>query len=160
MSENVSLEPEEFSQEEVDGEIIEVETPQKRGLLSRIGCGVLLIIWFTLLLTPCVFFYLASNGEIRIWHSDIPEPHTHPRFLIELITEVDYRGLRFVNTSVVDPVLDDNALCVQTNVSYFLWETAEDNQDTSYCDCYARETDDSEWIWNQTVPEVCQDESS
>jgi len=129
--------------------------PPKQNVIKRFGCGLLVILWFTVLLLPCALFYLAANGEIRIWQNDVPEPYSHPRLLIELVSEVDYRGLRFVNSSIVDTDLDDNALCVQTNVSYFLWETVEDNQDVAFCDCYVREDIDSIWTLTETIPDIC-----
>lgn len=152
MSETSSSKPE---TNDSSHDIQVVNQSKKRSRFSRFGCGLLLVVWFTLLLTPCALFYLAANGEIRIWHSDIPEPHSHPRLLIELITEVDYRGLRLVNSSVVDTDLNDNSTCVQTNVSYLLWETVEDNQDVSFCDCYIRDDSNTNWMLSETISESC-----
>lgn len=128
----------------------------KPNVLKRASCGILLIIWFTALLTPCLLIYLASNGEIRIWHTDIPEPHAHPRLLIELITEVDYRGLRIVNSTITEVRSDDDSLtCIDTNVRYLLWESAEDDQDVAYCDCYQRENSESIWTLTSTSLNSC-----
>lgn len=156
MSENIQPKPDspELSST-IEEQIEEIQPQPKRSLLSRLGCGFLLVIWFVVLMTPCALLYLASNGEIRIGHTDIPDAHEHPRLSIELVTEVDSRGLRIVNSSVVDNMPDDNALCVQTNVRFLLWRTSENNQDTLYCDCYERDTADAEWIFNQTMPEMC-----
>ena len=49
----------------------DVITPQKRRVVRRIGCALLLAGWFVILLTPCALFYLAANGEIRLDHRDI-----------------------------------------------------------------------------------------
>jgi hypothetical protein len=152
MSENVELDSE---LNPILDENEQVEIRQKRSLLSRLGCSFLLIIWFAVLLTPCTLIYLASNGEIRFSHSDIPDSYDHPRLSIELVTEVKSRGLRVVNSSVVDNDLNDNLMCVQTNVRFLLWQTNEDNQDVSFCDCYERDNVDSEWIFTGSTPDVC-----
>lgn len=156
MSENVQLEPDSPDlNATVEEQITEIPLQPKRSLLSRLGCGFLLVIWFVVLLTPCALLYLASNGEIRIWHTDIPDPYEHPRLSIELVTEVDSRGLRVLNSSVVDAISDDDALCVQTNVRFLLWQTDEDNQDVSFCDCYVRANADADWTLNQTLIDSC-----
>jgi len=153
MSENIQLESEPISN--LSEEDVEELTPPKRSLLSRLGCGFLLVIWFVILLTPCALLYLASYGEIRIWHSDIPDTYDHPRLSIELVTEVKSRGLRVTNSSVVDHNQDDNLMCVQTHVRFLLWQTNEDSQDTAYCDCYERTGLDSDWVFSQMTPDIC-----
>ena len=142
--------------ENLDPLPVNISEQSKPNVLKRAGCGILLIIWFTVLLTPCLLLYLASNGEIRIWHADIPEPHAHPRLLIELISEVDYRGLRIVNSTITNNILDnDNHTCVSTHVRYLLWESAEEDQDVSYCDCYKRENSESIWALTSTTADSC-----
>ncbi len=154
MSENVQLESEaELVNDEQNSEVL---IKAKRSLFSRLGCYFLLGIWFTILLTPCALLYLASNGEIRISHSDIPDSYEHPQLSIELVSEVDSRGLRIVNSSVVDNVLNDNLMCIQTNVRFLLWQTEEDNQNVSFCDCYERADSDSVWTFIQTTPDHCE----
>lgn len=153
MSENVQLES---VAEPVNEEpITELPVRPKRSLLSRLGCSVLLVIWFAILLTPCALIYLASNGEIRISHSDIPDSYLHPLLSIELLTEVDSRGLRIVNSSVAENSFDDDLLCVQTDVRFLLWKTDEENQDVTFCDCYERANSDSGWTFTQTLPDGC-----
>lgn len=147
--------PEDVATQSVETEISPQEQLGEPNPIKRLGCGLLLVIWFMLLLTPCTLFYLATNGEIRVWHSDIPEPHSHPRLLVELVSEIDYRGLRLERSSSVDNDLSDNATCVQTSVSYLLWESIEDDLDTTYCDCYVREDDVSEWVLTSTVLNMC-----
>jgi hypothetical protein len=131
------------------------EHVQKQNPIKRVGCSLLLVLWFTLLLSPCALFYLAANGEIRVWHADIPEAHAHPRLLIELVSEVDYRGLQFTRSFEVNSSELDDLSCVQTDVSYFLWESVEDNQDVSYCDCYIKDDTESKWQLNETYAEPC-----
>lgn len=148
MSENVQHESESIYN-------LDVPVRPKRSLFSRLGCGIVLVIWFMILLTPCALLYLASNGEIRILHTDIPDAYEHPRLSIELVSEVKSRGLRVINSSVVDNDLDDNLMCVQTNVRFLLWQTNEDNQDTAYCDCYERNESDAGWSFSQSTPDIC-----
>lgn len=135
-------------------ELEPVTVVKKPHPIKRFGCGVLLVIWFTLLLTPCGLFYLAGNGEIRIWHNDIPEPEVHPRLLLELVTEIDYRGLQLTRSFPVSSA-SDNSVCVQTDVSFFLWQSIEDDLDSSYCDCYERTDLDSTWQLSDTSTSIC-----
>ncbi len=151
MSENLPLDNENNTEETPQTDEIVVAT--KPHPVKRLGCGILLVAWFTLLMTPCMLFYLASNGEIRIWHSDIPEPDAHPRVLVELITEIDYRGLQLTRSFPVNA--SESAVCVQTDVSFFLWHSIEENLDSSYCDCYQRDEDNSDWLLNETTIGVC-----
>lgn len=148
-------EPSTPSPKENEQQRSEIVAQHKRSPIKRMGCGLLLVFWFTILLSPCALFYLAANGEIRIWHGDIPEPHAHPRLLIELISEVDYRGVSVTNSSVLDQNPNDSEICVQTDVRYFLWETIDDNPDVSYCECYAREETDSLWTLTETTTDTC-----
>ena len=125
--------------------------------LRRLGCGLLLICWFVLLLTPCALFYLAANGEIRFWHGeDVPQPHAHPRLLVSLISDADHRGLRIESSSPLADSTDENALCLQTRVRFVLWESNEGSQDTAYCDCYRRTDVEAAWILEDTFGGACQ----
>ena len=108
----------------------------KRSPLARLGCGFFLTLWFALLLTPCALFYLATNNEIRIMHSDIPQPHAHPRLLISLISEAADRGLRIVRSFTAGGETVATSICVETNVVFLLWESSGDSRNVSYCDCY------------------------
>lgn len=151
MPENLSLEPEQIEQlTDQQDPVIVVQKPHP---IKRLGCGLLLVLWFTLLLTPCALFYLAANGEIRIWHSDIPEPSAHPRLLVELVSEVDYRGLQLTRSYSVGAPADN--ICIQTDVNFYLWESIEDELDTSYCDCYERSSAEDAWQLYQTVTDTC-----
>ena len=129
--------------------------PKKRSLAKRLGCGLLLISWFLLLLTPCALFYLAANGEIRIHHADIPQPHEHPRLQISLISEADDRGLRIVTSFIVEPSDADRALCVETDVRFVLWESSAGDQDSRYCDCYGRASATAAWELTDTFGGAC-----
>ena len=123
--------------------------------IVRLGCGALLAFWFILLLIPCALFYLAANGEIRFWHRDIPQSHSHPLLLISLVSQADNRGLRIENSSAVDNGADETSICIQTLVRFALWETNEDSQDVSYCDCYRRVDAAAVWELDSTFSGVC-----
>ena len=130
------------------------EEPRNPSLLRRLGCGLVLALWFLLLLTPCALFYLAANGEIRLQHGEIPQPHSHPRLLISLISDQDNRGLQVMRSSAVGDV-SDLRVCVETAVSYILWESNSGNQNVIYCDCYQRADDTAAWTLKSTQPVPC-----
>ena len=48
---------------EAPGEIVQ---EGKKSLPRRLGCWLLIVLWFALLMTPCGLFYLAANGEIPL----------------------------------------------------------------------------------------------
>lgn len=115
----------------------------QRSMARRLGCVLALLFWFTALLTPCALFYLASHGEIRFDHRDIPQPHAHPLLLVSLVSEAEDRGLRIETSWKADSQSDDAMLCVQTSVRFLLWEYSGGNQNVSYCDCYTRRDSES-----------------
>ena len=130
-------------------------TWKKRGPLRRLACGLLLSLWFLLLLTPCALFYLATHGEIRLFHADIPQPHSQPRLLISLINDVENRGLQIVR-SIPFRESDNMAVCVETVVNYLLWASSEGNQDVVYCDCYERADTAASWSLKETRLSACE----
>ncbi len=128
----------------------------KKSLPRRLGCWLLIVIWFLFLLTPCGLFYLAANGEIRLDHSEIPDAHAHPRLLVSLISESESRGLR-IERSTLKIAQDDTQLCVETAVTFLLWESSGGNQDVHFCDCYLRADVDSAWRLESTFGAACRD---
>ncbi len=127
-----------------------------RSLPRRIGCALLLAIWFTLLLAPCALFYLATNGEIRFMHADVPQPHEHPRLLISLISESSDRGLRIESSTITADIDLPRAVCIETTVRFLFWQASGGNQDTSYCDCYHRAELNANWQLSDTYSGACQ----
>lgn len=95
-----------------------------------IGCG--LIVWFLFVLSPCILFTLASQGEIIIPQGNLPEQQIR----IWLIMEIEQRGLGISSTSVHER---DGTQCLQTNVSYWLWQGSAAS--LSYCQCFTRAED-------------------
>ena len=134
---------------------VEAAAPQRPGLIRRAGCGLLLIFWFCLLLTPCGLFYLAANQEFRLDHREIPQPHAHPWLLISLISEQTDRGIRIERSSLAGATSGANRVCVETSVRFLLWEASGGNQDTRYCDCYQRADTESSWQLEATFSDAC-----
>ncbi|MCU0466943.1 MAG: hypothetical protein MUF38_20555 [Anaerolineae bacterium] len=102
-----------------------------RGLAWRAGC---IAIWLPLILLPFVLLILAANGEIVISNGgDMPEPEAHPWLRATLIMEIDTRGLNITRSSIASR--DEGGLtCVQTDVSFLLWQG--EGEPARYCDCY------------------------
>lgn len=126
---------------------------KKRTPLQRVGCAVLIIIWFVIMLIPMALIILAIEGNITVHHGrSVPDRHEHPRLQIRLITELDYRGFQITN-STLDQDSEAN-LCIQTNVRYILWQG--DGEDAQFCDCYSRENPDRDWQFTGTTSGRCE----
>ncbi len=132
--------------------IVEYTVVQKKpSLLRQMGCGFMLVIWFVMLLLPFAMIVLAVEGQIRIGHSgDIPDRHEHPLLQIDLLTEIDYRGLQITRTSVNEK---SGEICLETRVSYILWQGT--GEPATYCDCYERDATESVWQLRETILAGC-----
>ena len=131
-------------------------TPYENGVSPRrkrrgIGCWILIAMWFLLLLAPCAVFLLVVQGEITIWHSNIPDPESHPRFQISLISEAEYRGLMVTSSSINPP--NGEQLCLQTDVRFILWEGDADS--SRYCDCYIQSATSEGWQFSGSTTGEC-----
>lgn len=123
------------------------ELPRRRSPLRRLGCGLMLVIWFAILLLPCALVVIAVRQEIVISQGDAPGQQT--RFW--LISEADQRGFGLSTASVMQ--ISENALCVQTNVHFYLWTGSADP--LTYCECYERVNADAPWSLTSTSDGVC-----
>jgi hypothetical protein len=123
-------------------------------VIRRLGCGLMIALWFAILLLPGGMFWLATGGEIRIPHINIPEPDYHPFFQINLIMNAQNRGLQMTRTSPV--TLDEEHVCVQGNVSYLLWESDDTAVSATYCQCYERADSEADWAFTTQATEACQ----
>ena len=121
---------------------------RKRGLLGRLGCALGLLVWLVLILSPCLVFTLATQGELVLNLGSAPSQTARAW----LVMEADERGLGLSLPSV-QPSADGNALCVQTDVRYLLWQGQTDS--VSYCECYRRASADAPWDHVSTVEGVC-----
>lgn len=121
---------------------------------GKIGCAFGLILWFTVMMTPCVLFWFGFGNEVIIPHANVPYAHEHPLFKLGLLMTADYRGLSVTNSSIFAD--HDNAVCVQTNVNFLLWENRNrDNPATIYCDCYERANPETSWQLIRTDSGEC-----
>lgn len=133
-------------------EYVVQEHPKKRSLSRRVGCVLILVLWFLILLLPLGFFILAVDGQLTLsQRGDVPDKHQHPLFQINLITEVDYRGIQFTNSTIHRQ--DDLNVCVQTDVRYLLWQG--EGESAQYCDCYMRTAQEDDWQYETTTPGQC-----
>ena len=104
----------------------------RRSPLRRLGCIIALVIWFAVLLSPCFLIVLATQQEIVVSTGSAPGQQTR----LWLISEIDARGLALSSASVREQ--DESAICVQTDVRFFLW--AGTAAPVSYCECYERDS--------------------
>jgi hypothetical protein len=122
--------------------------PRKRGPLQRLGCGIALVLWFLLILSPCILFMLASRGELTLTLGSAPGQTAR----VWLVMEADERGLGY-SWPTVHARDDGRALCVQTDVSFALWQGQA--EPISYCECYQRAAEDASWDFVETIQGVC-----
>ena len=121
-------EQQENPQEEVEVVVVRRSLGER---LGRLGC---VAVWFAAMMIPFALIILAARGEIIIPTGDAPEQ----RIRLWLIMEPYERGLGISRAAIVEV---DDLSCVQTDVSFLLWEgQAEDG--VSYCECYTRSGDD------------------
>ncbi|GAB5489947.1 MAG: hypothetical protein Phog2KO_01620 [Phototrophicaceae bacterium] len=121
--------------------------------VGRAIFAVLLVLWFTLLTLPCAMIWLAFGNTITIPRGNIPESELHPRLEVQLIMEIDNRGLKFTTTDVSQS--NDLNLCIENNIGYFLWENDTSAEPASYCQCYQREDAESEWEFIEQFETAC-----
>jgi hypothetical protein len=106
-----------------------------RRMLRRIGCGALIVLWFVVLMLPCLAVVLATQHEIVLTHSDIPDDN----FRIWLIQDAKQRGIAISNSTRVDGA--DGAICTVTDSKFLMWQGQADP--SHYCSCYAHQ--DNNW---------------
>ena len=121
--------------------------PSGRSPLRRLGCGCALLIWFLVLLSPCFIIVLATQGQITISQGDLPGQEVR----IWLVQEANERGVGISSTSSYDH--SNGEICVQTVVTYVLWQGL--GEPATYCDCYERVGEDSDWSLVSTTPGAC-----
>lgn len=124
--------------------------PRRFRWLRRLGCTLLLVIWFTILLMPCFMLVLATQQQITISQGSLPDQYLR----IWLIMEPAQRGLGISTTSVHPPKdanLPADSLCLQTNVNYLLWQGQ--GETSGYCECYHQE--DTNWTPVATYSTTC-----
>ncbi|MDQ7026070.1 MAG: hypothetical protein Q9P01_09725 [Anaerolineae bacterium] len=120
---------------------------------GKIGCGLLLVIWFSLLMLPFLMFWLASGRSVTIPHSNIPNANQYPRFEMSLIMSQENRGLQ-LTTSDVQRNSSDN-LRVEVHVNYLLWVSEADDNAAVYCDRFERNNSDADWMFIESLNTPC-----
>src|SRR5687768_10742622 len=107
-------------------QLITYVLPPKRSPLRRLGCTIAVILWFIVLLTPCLCIVLASQGEIAIRLGDVPGQS----FRLWLLSESHQRGLG-ISRPAIYTTEGENQVCLQIDVSFILW--AGGAEATTYC---------------------------
>jgi len=120
-----------------------VQAPRSRrlpliaGLILFVSCG----------LCSCLMITLASQGEIVIPMGSAPDQVAR----VWLVMDARQRGIGVSSARVTSS--SENALCVQTNVSYVLWQGSGDA--VVYCECYTRLDDSPPWEWVEAITGEC-----
>lgn len=128
------------------------ETPppptRRRGPLGRLGCALGLLVWLVLILSPCLVFTLATQGEITVTVGGAPGQSAR----LWLVMEANERGLG-LSLPTAQTSAEGDAVCVQTDVRYLLWQGQAES--VSYCECYRRAADEAPWDFVTTIEGSC-----
>jgi hypothetical protein len=124
----------------------EPSAPSLIRYLRRLGCALLLAVWFTVLLLPCALIVLATKGEIVVAQGGLPGQYIR----VWLVMEEDQRGLGISSTSAVR---SEGAECLQTGVNYVLWQGSAES--ATYCDCFTRSGESEAWNLLETYNGAC-----
>lgn len=120
-----------------------ITVPDSR--FGKLGCGLLVVIWFAVLMLPCAMFWLATGNAFTLNHANVPEPQEHPLLQVQLIMDVDNRGLQISRSSIQQS--SETNLCVSSQVNYLLWASDGDDLNVAFCQCYDRETANDAWTF-------------
>ena len=100
--------------------------------LRYLGYAAVLLLWFTVMLTPCFAVVLATRGELEWKRGDYDSDR------IWLIQERDQRGLGYhAQRLLSDERATGGLVCVNSSARFILWEGAEEGMNNDYCECYA-----------------------
>jgi hypothetical protein len=120
------------------------ELAVKRGLFYG---GVLL--WVVILLIPLSVMLLAIRGEFRF---NLPGDLPNREVRVWMIMEKDERGIVYSRPFVADRNTD--AIVMQTNVRYMLWEG--ESEVVSYCQTYTRAGGAESWQMEESLEGSCE----
>lgn len=120
----------------------------RRSLARRAGCTALLVLWFALLLVPCLCAVIAINQEVVLPVGGAPGQHIR----VWLIMEAEQRGLG-ISTPRVSGDEGAGAICVETYNRFVLWQGRE--PDVVYCECYERGANGQGWALTSTSAQAC-----
>jgi len=122
-------------------------SPPRSSRRRRVLIGIGLIIWFMLLMLPCLFFTLAFNQEIAIATGDLPGQQLR----VWLVMEVTQRGLGY-STASVDQRSETSA-CLTTRINFLLWQGR--GEPASYCECFTRASASDPWMLTSVDMAAC-----
>lgn len=91
--------------------------------LRRLLYLMLLALWLTVMLFPCMAFSLAMNQQVQVGQSE----RSHAR--VFLLQEAEKEGVGVVWKR---PFLSQSG-CYKTSVNYLMWRG--DGENVSYCEC-------------------------
>ena len=133
--------------------VVEHNTPQlqKRPKtiswwVRRLGCSIALLIWFLLMLSPCLIITVLVQGEFVYNLSDVPEH----KIRIFDVQSKDTRGFGYSWGNIARETDDD--VCVMTHVRYVVWEGESEAAD--YCECF--EQVEENWVSVGSIEESCE----
>lgn len=121
--------------------------PQPRSRRRRLLLSFALVIWFMLLMLPCVLFTLAINQEIVISTGDLPGQQLR----VWLVMEPMQRGLGYSFASVVQR--SERVACLTTNNGFLLWQGR--GEPARYCECYERASTADPWVLTSVDMDAC-----
>ncbi|HRQ38655.1 MAG TPA: hypothetical protein PLD25_12175 [Chloroflexota bacterium] len=93
--------------------------------LRRFGYMLIVIIWLMVMCFPTFAFMLAMNGQIEVGSN----PRNHLRFFMVQEENADGIGVEWKRPLPGQPA------CARASVTYLLWESDGQNQNTSFCQC-------------------------
>jgi hypothetical protein len=120
------------------------KTPRSRRIV--LGCGVAL--WFAILMLPCFFLVMLTQGQIVVRTGDLPDQALR----IWLVNEARQRGFGIAVPST--HVGEGGQSCLQTQVSFISWVGSGDP--ATYCECYNRATEEAAWTLQSTSQAACE----
>lgn len=121
--------------------------------LGRAGCGTLVALWFVVLFVPLAMMWLALGNTITIPQPNAPEPDQQPRFQVELLMSIENRGFKFTSSQVAQNT--DTTLCMESDISYALWQSDDDADSATFCQCYIRQTTEDDWQYDRQLESAC-----
>lgn len=120
----------------------------RRNPIRRIGCWFGLLLWVVLMVSPCLLFVLATQGQITVTLGGAPGQEAR----VWLINEARVRGIAISWPSVHNE--NDTALCVQTDTRFILWAGSGDP--ATFCECYTRASPNDGWTAGESFSGSCQ----
>ena len=124
-------------------------------LLRRVGCGALVVVWLVAMLTPCAVVVLATQGEIKITYSDLPEDE----FRVWTVFSTGTRGIAFSNSRRITPnkplstASYRDEMCQIIDINFLLWQGSANS--SHQCYCYAK-VDETQWEILVDGTQACQ----